>query len=214
MKRKKIAVFGCSWSQGLQNLNNFDNWVKHLAKKRPEYDFYNFGCGGTSIVYHVYLLDLITKREDFDHIIFQVTSASRYTWWQPHQLDEIIEQQDKNYWAIAKDYGKYIDRITMGSLQKGALDKKTQQFANEYYRRLSNDQIEIEYKVYIEFAKARSDLLFFYKKGLQEGDLSIQSTLGDEKFYNFVADDGDHFNKAGNEWQASWINKQLEKFIE
>jgi len=209
MSRKRIAVFGCSWSQGVASLNNFDNWVKHLAKKRPEHDFYNFGCGGTSIVYHAYLLDSITRREEFDHIIFQVTSPGRYSWWQPHKLNEMIERQDDNYWAVARGYGKYVQRVTMGSLQKGALDKKTQKFANEYYKRLSDDQKDIEYKVYIEFAKARSDLVFFHRKGLQEGDLSVKSILGDDKFYSFVSDDGDHFGVEGNQWTANWVNKRL-----
>ena len=214
MSRKKIAVFGCSWSQGLKRLDNFDNWVKHLAKKRPEHDFYNFGCSGTSIVYHAYLLDSITRREDFDNIIFQVTSPGRYTWWKPHNLNELKERQDNNYWAMPKWYGKkYVEKITFGDMEKGTLDndKKKQKFATEYYKRLSRDQMEIEFKVYLEFVKARSDLVFFHRKGLQEGDLSVHSTLGDDKFHSFAYDDGGHFGVEGNQWTANWVNDHLIK---
>ena len=56
MKSKNIAVFGCSWSQGISE-DNFNNWVNHLSKKYSHHKFYNFGTGGSSIVYHTHLLE-------------------------------------------------------------------------------------------------------------------------------------------------------------
>ena len=67
----------------------------------------------------------------------------------------------------------------------------------------------IEFDVYLEFVKARSDLVFFHRKGLQEGDLSVYSTLGYDKFNDFAYDDGDHFGVEGNQWTADWVNKHL-----
>jgi len=84
----KLAVFGCSWSYGTHQKVNIEksppNWVRSLAKLRPDISITNFSYGGTSIQFSAFLFDNYAK--EYDYTIFQITSPYRLTVW-PDQFD-------------------------------------------------------------------------------------------------------------------------------
>lgn len=211
MQTKNIAVFGCSWTQGLKD-KDFDNWVFRLSKCFPQHNFYNFAAGGTSIVYHTHLLEQILKSTKFDYKIFQVTSPGRFTWWQPHNALDLIEQKTDNYYCLQEDYGRFVDRINTGTILSKKfvkLDRKKHNFGVEYYKRLTDEQIRLDNIAYVSYIKDKVDFHFYHRKSYEKNSFSILTELGDDKFNKFVIDDGDHFGEEGNQWQADWIIDKL-----
>lgn len=210
MKSKRIAVFGCSWTQGLEN-ENYDNWVYYLSKRYPMHSFFNYAAAGTSIVYHTHLLEQVTYKQTFDIIIFQVTSPARFTWWKPHKINKMLYKQSDNLWAIEAGYGNYVDRINTGTISDKKffkIDKKKHRFGVDYYSRLTNQQILLDHKAYISYIKDKVDLYFCHRSAINN-ELSVYDTLGEENFKKFVIDNGDHFSPEGNDWESRWIELQL-----
>lgn len=211
MKSKKIAIFGCSWSQGLEE-TSYNNWVQYLSQKYPQHNFYNFAAAGTSIVYHTHLLESVTKIEKFDIVIFQITSPARLTWWKPHNITEFLYQQQKNVWAIEKSYGQYVDRINTGTINSKKffdIDRKKHKFGIQYYSRLTDEQILLDHKAYVNYIKDKVNLHFYHRSALNKDEYSVYDTLGKKKFKEFTIDEGDHFGIDGNNWQANWVESLL-----
>lgn len=211
MKSKNIAVFGCSWSQGISE-DNFNNWVNHLSKKYSHHKFYNFGTGGSSIVYHTHLLEQATKIKKFDTVIFQITSPGRFTWWKPHNIIRMLTQQRENLWAIDNSHGKYVDRINIGTIQSKKFfdsDRKKHKFGIEYYSRLTDEQMLLDHKAYVNYIKDKVDLYFYHRSALNTGEHSVYDTLGKVNFDKFTIDEGDHFGLDGIEWKSDWVESLL-----
>lgn len=211
MKSKRIAIFGCSWTQGLQS-ENFDNWVLHLSKRYPMHSFFNYAAAGTSIVYHTHLLEQVTTKKTFDITIFQITSPARFTWWKPHKINKMLYKQSDNVWAIEKGYGDYVDRINTGTIADKKFfgtNKKKHKFGVEYYNRLTNDQILLDHKAYVNYIKDKVDLHYYHRTSINDNELSVYDTLGEDNFNKFVIDNGDHFSIEGNDWISRWVEMQL-----
>lgn len=211
MKSKRIAMFGCSWTQGLEP-HNYDNWVKYFSEMYPDCSFFNYAAAGTSIVYHTHLLEQVTAKQKFDLVIFQITSPARFTWWKPHKINKMLYKQTPNLWAIESGYGKYVDRINTGTITSKKFigqDKKKHKFGVEYYSRLTNEQILLDHKAYINYIKDKVDFHFYHRSAYVDDAPSVYDTLGESNFNKFVIDSGDHFSKEGNQWQAKWIDLNL-----
>lgn len=212
--KKKIAVFGCSWSQGLYP--DLDNWVKELAKLLPDYEFYNFSLGGTSLAYSIHLLEQIYDSDiNFDITIFQATSEGRLTWWKSHNIFNFLERHGDNLFHIdKKNINDYVDKINYGTVfSKSDLNKNDKIFGRQYYSRLNLDMTSIELRSLLEFADKRVNILFSHRSMKKYGlnYLSVFDTLGEENFKKFVIDEGEHFSNAGNKWQALWILDKLKQ---
>ena len=74
---KTINCFGCSFTQGV--CKNLHTWPKALAEKLPSYKIVNYGSGGTSVLWSIYLMEKFSKPDDI--AIFQVTNSRRFTFW-------------------------------------------------------------------------------------------------------------------------------------
>lgn len=210
--KKKIAVFGCSFSQGLYP--NLDNWVKELSVLLPEYEFYNFSLGGSSLMYSIHLFEQIYDSDlKFDITIFQATSVGRFTWWEEHNIFDFLEKYSDNLYHIdKKDIANVVKKINYGTVaSKKHVDKNNKKFGIEYYSRLNLDMISIELRSLLEFIDRRVDLLFAHRSMKDYGlnYLSVYDELGKHEFQKFVIDEGDHFSNQGNRWQAHWILNQL-----
>jgi len=211
MKSKNIAVFGCSWTQGVKS-EVFDNWVVWLSKMYPQHKFYNFAAAGTAITYHTHLLEQVMQDKTFDVKLFQVTSPGRFTWWKPHKFKEIMYQKYDNYYCLEEDYGKFVDRINTGTILSNKFldsDRKKNTFGVEYYKRLCDDQVDLDHRVYINYVKNNVDFYFHHRRSYESHIPSVFTELGEKQFYKYVVDDGEHFGTEGNQWEANWIKDQL-----
>ena len=211
MKSKNIAAFGCSWTQGVQP-EIFTNWVMYLSELYPQYNFYNFGASGTSITYHTHLLEQVIKSKKFDATIFQVTSPGRFTWWKTHTVEDILYQKNDNYYCLDGNLSRFVDRINTGTIHSKKFlksDRKKHKFGVEYYKRLNDEQINLDYRTYINYIKQQVDFYFHHQSSLDSNVPSVITELGEKQFYKYVIDDGDHFGIEGSKWQANWIKDQL-----
>jgi hypothetical protein len=212
MKSKKILVVGCSWSAGVAS--ETENWVHELSKIRLDHTFYNLSRGGTSIQFHLGVLEKAKEKLNPDITIFQYTSAGRLTWWEDFDIMQYIDQDSENYYTLSHALCSKVDQINIGTIYGNKFiktDRAKHKFGKLYYNRVGFEAMKIELKVYIDYAKKVSDFQFHHKSSphVGENELSVQEYLGDKKFNKFTIDDGAHFGDAGNKWQAQWINEHL-----
>lgn len=213
MKSKKIAVFGCSWSQGLYT-HKFDNWVTQLSYLYPEHTFYNFALGGTSTSFHTYLLEEARKFINIDISIFQHTSPGRFTWWEPFSLDTSLVKKTDNLYVLDENRSNYVKRINPGTISSRVFrksDPKTQKFGDAYYERLNHEQIALDAKVYANYVTHLTDLQIQHVNYLEDNTPTVYTALGEKQFKRYIIDDGKHFGPKGNVWQATWVNDLLKE---
>jgi len=212
MKSRNIAIFGCSWTQGLKSAD-FDNWVVWLSKMYPQHNFYNFAAAGSAITYHTHLLEQVMQDKTFDVKLFQITSPGRFTWWKPHKVKDILYQKYDNYHCLkAVDYENFVERINTGTILSNKFldsDRKKHKFGVEYYKRLCADQVDLDHRVYINYIKNNVDFYFYHRASYESHIPNVFTELGKKQFYKYVIDNGDHFGTEGNQWQANWIKDQL-----
>jgi hypothetical protein len=79
------------------------------------------------------------------------------------------------------------------------------------------DSEELEWKMYIDYAVANSDFVYFHKKSLKTKYLAlggyylpcVEDYFGESQFNDWIYDDGHHLNTIGNQQVALWIKKNL-----
>lgn len=206
--RKNIAFFGCSFTEG--PTDDFDNYVVWLSKLNPQHNFYNFSAAGTSIMYHTYLLEQITKM-DFDVKVFQFTTSGRFTTWTPHNIKEYIIKKYDNYFCLNKNYVQYIDRLNIGSVSEKKYVTYKVNFGKEYYKRMSDSCMDLDHRVYIDYIKPKVNFCFHHRKSRDVSIPSVYNSLDISQWNKFVIDDGDHFGLEGSLWQAKWLDKHLKE---
>ena len=92
-----IRIFGCSFTQGIENLERFgSNWV-HFLKRRvgDKVIIYNYSQAGTGASWHSFLLSQIKLKYPNDIYIIQLTTPGRYAWWpnETIQTNENFEEE-------------------------------------------------------------------------------------------------------------------------
>lgn len=216
----KLAVFGCSWSYGIYQKVNIEksppNWVRSLAKLRPDISITNFAFAGTSVQYSAYLFDKYAK--EYDYTIFQITTPYRLTSWSD-QFDfkkHMIKYED-NLTQFDNNIYKYILNLNPSQIDKEPSwkmfhdSRKAINFSKQYYKYTDSNYLWFEYNMFVEYVAKRANFVFFHKMYKNWGILdnkiwSIQETLSLQQYQNYLLDDGDHFNQEGCDWQANYIN--------
>jgi len=220
----KLAVFGCSWSYGTHQKVNIEksppNWVRSLAKLRPDISITNFSYGGTSIQFSAFLFDNYAK--EYDYTIFQITSPYRLTVW-PDQFDfkkHMIKYEDNltqlghlvnkdilNVNPARIDYSPFTTNILFTESRKAI------NFSKQYYKYIDSQYLWFEYNMFIEHITKQADLRFFHQHDpnwlLRDDTYNtwcIEKILPAQQYQNYLLDDGDHFNQEGCDWQANYIN--------
>jgi len=218
----KLAVFGCSCSYGTTQHIDIDksepNWVRSLAKLRPDVSITNFSYAGTSVQFSASLFDKFAQ--DFDYTIFQITGSGRLCFW-PDQFDfkkHMIKYED-NLIQFG-DLDPYIFQVTASAIDdpdnNKYIFKNTEHeldFAKKYYRYMPMEIIELEYQSIINNIYSKANLTFWHfgVKQYRDDIFSINQILGDTQFFNYSTSTGFHFNQAGCEWQANYINERYLK---
>jgi hypothetical protein len=218
----KLAVFGCSWSQGVPSIDNNVCWPKMLADKCTDWEVDNFSLAGSSLSFQAYLLDDVLKHNLYDKIVFQLTSPSRLTYFDDNVNYGKYLQQNKNYRDLDRTGNIYrnIICITPGHLKLSSNDSFWNypdkfDFANLYYK-YSNKQInKLEYQAVVEYVSKKVDLIYFHNQDILELgkypilNNEVRNHGGQELLNSFIADHGEHYNTAGCMWQAEWILNKL-----
>ena len=216
----KLAVFGCSWSYGttqkLDIKESQPNWVRCLAKIRPDISITNFAFGGTSIQFSSYLFDNYAK--EYDYTIFQITNPYRLTLWsdnfdfQKHLIkyEDNLTQFDNQIYEVIHNISPA--RIDNNVSWKVLFEKSRQaiNFGKQYYKYVDRKYLWFEYKMFVEHIAKQADLTFFHQyypmQSFKDETFSIQKILSPQQYQSYLLDDGDHFNQDACDWQANYIN--------
>ena len=217
----RIHVYGCSWSAGLAEIDNFNCWPKALSKLEPSWQIYNFACPGSSSHLATYIYAWTKKNitEPVFHI-FQGTSQYRWTYIDP-SIDPMyyLEKIKNNYWSFFPKYPDSIRDVTQ-TYQIKKQEKPPKHLSKHYKNKIKYEQDtqwEFERMCHFESLRNNIGLAFFHRKQDQQKyndffnnkTMCMQDILGDKLFYHYCADAGMHFGKKGIEWQANHIRNHI-----
>lgn len=221
----KIAVFGCSWSMGMLREwslsqsteeqkklipdEDFVNWTRELGKLKPDWEITNYALAGASTLFSISMLDRALANNSYDCVIFQVSTADRYTSWRENFNIEShlynIEDNVKMFnLSILDDVLIYDSHTPKKSIWNNIISKdKDNTFINYYYYRTTDEMFDLNHKALIKYAASKSNIIFAHRSSqLCE---SVEETLGKDQFENFFMDEGKHFGLEGCQWQAKWV---------
>lgn len=214
----KLAVFGCSWSYGIsqyQDVNKSEpNWVRSLARLRPDISVTNFSHSGTNLQFSAYLFEQFAQ--DFDYTVFQITGSSRLCFW-PDQFnfkkhlvkfdDNLLQFDDLDPYIFSTNASAIADPEKKSYIFKAKTSDEID-FAHKYFKYMPLEILELEYQSIISKIHSKANLMFWHH-GLEHHRtdiLSIHQILGNEQYYNYIKDSGLHFGQDGCDWQAKYIN--------
>jgi len=222
----KLAVFGCSWSYGTSQHQDISksqpNWVRSLANLRPDISITNFAFKGSSINFSSYLFDKYAK--EYDYTIFQITTPYRLTLW-PEEFDfkkHLIKYED-NLWQLDNKITQQVLNLNPSQIDKYSswelFDNSTRygiNFSKQYYKYTDSNYLWFEYDMFLKHITTQADLRFFHRldpNWTLRGEIPwcIEKIITTQQYQSYLLDDGDHFNQAGCEWQANYINDKYLK---
>ncbi len=200
---KTINCFGCSFTQGV--CKNLHTWPKALAEKLPSYKIVNYGSGGTSVLWSIYLMEKFSKPDDI--AIFQVTNSRRFTFWKDQlKVKKFLKQVTENYWAFDVDIQNYYTQINTGILDDPS--HKNYKLARKLYLNANDEYLKTSYKVEVDYASRLADFVFSHQKK-HNNLISYQEQLSSKEWKASAIDSGGHFSKEASVKQSEWIYKQL-----
>ena len=90
--------------------------------------------------------------------------------------------------------------------------KEKYEFAKKYYTYINKSIFRTEYKALIHYVLSKADLVFMHNEDVLKLNVCpviMEEVKDQELLQSFIADDGNHFNKSGCDWQAKWIVDKL-----
>lgn len=217
----RIHVYGCSWSAGLPEEENYNSWPKELAKIQPDWQIYNFACPGSSS--HFAMYNLFWSKQHVNEPVYHIYQSTSQYRWTHMQTDfvpiDYLEKIENNYYSFFPKYSGSI-RDVIQTYQIKKQNKPPRTLSKHYKNKIKHEletQWELERFSHFESMRNNIDLAFFHRKQDQEkynsyfdnDTMCIQSTLGDSRFYHYCIDKGMHFGKRGLQWQAKYIRDYI-----
>jgi len=210
----KIAIFGCSWSSGIQSVDGSSCWPHELAKISSDWKIYNFSSSGTSLIWSLKnLLDVKDAWKNKDvFYIFQYTNRNRYTFINSkfnilNYLQNCPTQH--NYYKISNHIDKHITKISPANIGKG---NKNAHY-NYFQQWITHHEAYglPDYISHINYIQNNVNFSFFHRQtDINDIDiLAIEDILGKNKFGEYSKDNGNHFGINGATWQAEYIKNAI-----
>ena len=216
---KKLLVIGCSFSK-YKEYEKILTWPKILSEK-INWTIYNSSMQGNSLQNQIYQLDYYLKKYDFDFIIFQATTALRgsYVIDEKKYVKEMsnFRQLSENYFTNFYIYSyRYMYNFTASPME--GKDNREKKFINMHLDNIAYNVnffypvfIGLLYEIYRRLQESKIPYIYYCHLPLYASiesqkkvvnfphiDFCLKEKLGEEKFNNFVVDNGNHFNKEGN----------------
>lgn len=221
----KVATFGCSWTHGIGYIDSYYNWPTGLQEIHPDWEIHNYALAGSSLSFQVQLMDTVLKHEKYDIIIFQFTSPGRLTYFEEDYdyLKHFIRFKPKyKMFDTDGDLYRKVFTITPGHMGLSKTDSfwttpEKYKLARLYYTYVNKSIYRVEYKALTEYVKKKTNLCFFHNEDILKLNIypiineEVKKSGGDQLLKTFIADSGEHYNKAGAQWQANWVNDKLKE---
>jgi hypothetical protein len=205
----KIACFGCSYTYGI---NECDNWVKELACLCPSHEIYNFSAQGAS---NAFIIDQAKKySKQFDFSIVKITSSARLT-FSRDDLGELRQHSKiKNYYDYdMENLANKLCCMTAGYPAQNVRNKiswisfqKDISRLYKLYYRYCTEYSEVEREAYVSWAALNVDFVYqHYNSTLNIP--SVESFL--PNWTNYFIDKAKHLTKEGSRLEAIHLKKLL-----
>lgn len=211
----KVAIFGCSFTYGIKQVDHWHNWVIEFAKIRPDLIIDNYSNSGSSLRYSVELIDAL--HTEYDKVILQLTLPGRFTYklkeW--NHPTELLSARENHRWistSAADKYYRFVNPWTEEVVSRNALDDN--QFVKEYYGRVRRSELLIEHFSLISYVKGKTSFMYSHYSdyiGVQYENIPVvEEHLSSDQLQSYVADESGHFSVDGNKWVANWVNSQID----
>jgi|AACY02.1.fsa_nt_gi hypothetical protein len=211
----KIYTFGCSWTYGCKGWNyNVASWVEKLAEKYPNNEVIDFSYPGTSLECSLFHFEKVLKeKEEKDKTVFQFTTPFRYTAWPDEVFNspKLRYKKTKNYTKFIPELKDKIDRYHPSADNAGNGINKDMKFHKIFYRK-HNKELELsKFDALATYIHSKSDYAFFQRRDYPVATHvpAINTIIGEDAYQSYVWDQGQHFDDAGCDWQASYIAKEI-----
>lgn len=215
----KIAIFGCSWTHGVGQVENYLNWPYYFAKKYPNIEITNYAIAASSVLFQIYQMNLVKKLDPADLYIFQITRPERLTYWEPgSKFFNHLEKVDVNYKQYRHGIFQSVQCLTPPlATQKPNMNNKQKSidFAKHYYRNVNVETMDLEWELMLDYIKVNTDFCFLQTEGADRNITDIpcvEDILTREKCKEWWAA-GTHFGKEGLNWVADWVDDNLKEMI-
>jgi|TARA_B110000908_G_scaffold80913_1_gene96985 hypothetical protein len=217
----KIATFGCSWTHGLYEVNDFYSWPYALHKLKPDWQIDNYAVCGSSLQLQTFLLDDVLRNNTYDKIIFQITTPGRLSYFEEdYDMTTALTEYETNYKRIETEDGFFrkVVTITPGHMQLPKTNSFWRlhgkyKYARSYYGMLNKSIFRTEYKALVYYLKDKVDLMFMHNEDSLKLDICpvVMEEVKKENIAidSFIADNGEHFNIEGCDWEAKWVLDRL-----
>jgi hypothetical protein len=216
----KIATFGCSWTHGINAVDNFYSWPHALHKLNPDWKIDNYAIGGSNLQFQTFLLDDVLRHNTYDKIIFQITSPGRLTYFEEdYDFTKHLTEFEPNYkrFDIEDGFFRKVVTITPGHMKLPKTDifwnlLGKYDFAKSYYTAVNKSIFRTEYKALVYYLKDKVDLMFMHNEDVLKLDICpvvVEEAKKENVIDSFIADNGEHFNIEGCDWQAKWLINKL-----
>lgn len=201
----KVAIFGCSWTHGVGQVEDYLSWPKLL---NTNHSINNYAVAGSSVLFQIHLLEWVKQNNPADKYIFQITRPERITYWNDnvnwdnHLLGDNVKQFSHRIYQNVQ-----IATIQSTTQQPDLTIKKpTIDLAKAYYKVMNNEAFVLEYKLAYDYIKQNVDFCYLQTEGNERNlDLPcIEDILGQEQCKQWWAA-GTHFGREGLQWVADWV---------
>jgi len=204
----KLAIFGCSWTHGVGQIDNYLSWPQLLD---TDYRVENYAVAGSSLLFQIHLLNWVKQNNPADKYVFQITRPERITYWNDN-VDWTTHLKQKNN-IKQFDHSVYNDVqiATIQSVSQSAdltTKQETIDLAKAYYKVMNDEAFQLEYKLNYEYIKNNTDFCYLQTEGKERKlDLPcLEDILGKEQCKKWWQA-GTHFGKEGLEWTANWVKE-------
>jgi len=219
----RIATFGCSWTHGVNTVDNNYSWPEAISEKNKDLYVHNYALGGSSLSFQLFCMTEVLRHKSYDKIIFQFTVPGRLTYF-PEDCDVLKWHRNYtgNYSRFNHDDGMYrtINCITKGHSSLPKRDsfwttKEKYNLMKSYYGNMPKEIYRTEYTAMLEYIEKRVDLCFFHNEDILKFDKfavineEVKQEGGQILLDSFIADNGEHYNKAGCKWIADWVLEKI-----
>ena len=203
----KIATFGCSWTHGVGQVENYLSWPQLLD---TSYSVKNYAVAGSSVLFQIHMLEWVKQNDPADRYIFQITRPERITYWNDN-VDWNLYLQGNTVMQFDHSVYKDVQIATIQSTTQSP-DLTTQQstidLAKAYYKVMNDEAFVLEYKLAYEYINNNVDFCYLQTEGKERKlDLPcIEDILGQEQCKKWWAS-GTHFGREGLQWTANWVKE-------
>lgn len=203
----KVAVFGCSWTHGVGQVENFLSWPQLLD---TSYSVRNYAVAGSSVLFQIHMLEWVKQNDPADRYIFQITRPERITYWNDN-VDWNLYLQGNTVMQFDHNVYKDVQIATIQSTTQSpdlTTKKSTIDLAKAYYKTMNNEAFVLEYKLAYEYIKNNVDFCYLQTEGKERKlDLPcVEDILGQEQCKKWWAA-GTHFGREGLQWTAKWVKE-------